>query len=162
MSGTDRAPVAIAAAPSRLYPARPILAASLAVFRDDRVLLAQRAVAPGAGRFALPGGVVEPGERLAEAALRECLEEVGVEARILGFNRHAEVIERDEAGAVRRHFVIASFVALWVAGEGAPGPEAAAVVWARRADLAALALTDGLVPVLDAAWDMVRAGGAAC
>ena len=160
---SEPAPAAVAAATSRLYAARPILAASLAVFRGDRVLLAQRAVPPAAGRFTLPGGVVEPGEHLAEAALRECLEEVGVEARILGFNRHAEVIERDEAGAVRRHFVIASFVGAWVAGEGVPGPEAAAVVWARLAELDALEVTDGLAPVLAAAWDIAqRMGGAPC
>ena len=137
---------------SRLYPARPLLAASLAVFRDGRVLLAQRVAAPLAGRFTLPGGLVEPGETLAEAALREMREEVGVEARMIGFNRHVEVIERDAAGLVRHHYVIASFVAHWVSGEGTVGPEAGAVVWANRAEVASLPTTNHLTPLLDAAW----------
>ena len=69
-----------------------------------------------AGRFSLPGGVVEIGETLTEAALRELYEEVGVEAEIVGFNRHIEPIVR-EGGRVRAHFVIASFVGRWTRGE---------------------------------------------
>ena len=145
----------------RLYPVRPLLAASLAVFRDGRVLLARRAVPPMAGRFTLPGGLVEPGETIAEAALREMREEVGVEARILGFNRHVEIVERDAAGAVMRHFVIASFVGTWVSGEGTVGPEATAVVWVAREELASLATTDHLAPLLDRAW-AIAAGATPC
>lgn len=141
----------------RLYPVRPLLAASLAVFRGDRVLLAQRAAPPLEGRFTLPGGLVEPGEALAEAALREMREEVRVDADILGFNQHVEVIERDEAGAVLRHYVIASFVGRWIAGEGTIGPEARAVVWARLDDIPQLPATEHLPPLLDAAWAIARA-----
>lgn len=139
-------------ADDRLYPARPILAASVAVLREGRVLLARRAKPPGAGRFSLPGGLVEPGETLAEAALRELAEETGVIARITGFNRHVEVVERDEAGAVRRHFVVASFVGAWLAGEGVVGPEASEILWAAHDEIAILPVTDGLAAVLDGAW----------
>ena len=138
----------------RLYPSRPILAVSVAVFRDDRVLLARRAMPPLVGRFSLPGGVVEPGERLADAALRELQEEVGVVARIVAFNRHVEVVERDAADAVRRHYVIASFVGDWLSGEGMVGAEADAVVWATLGEAAALPITDHLLPVLESAWTM--------
>ncbi len=139
-------------ADDRLYPARPILAASVAVLRDGRVLLARRAKPPGAGRFSLPGGLVEPGETLAEAALRELAEETGVVARIVAFNRHVEVVEHDDAGAVRRHFVVASFVGAWLSGEGTVGPEASEILWATREEAAALPATEGLAPVLDGAW----------
>ena len=139
----------------RLYPARPLLAASLAVFRGGRVLLARRIAPPLAGLFTLPGGLVEPGEGLEAAALREMREEVGVEADIVGFNRHVEVIERDETGRVRHHYVIASFVARWLAGDGTIGPEAAAIIWADREMVASLPTTDHLAALLDAAWSMV-------
>ena len=141
---------------SRLYTSRPLLAASLAVFRGDRVLLARRAKAPLIGRFSLPGGLVEPGELLAEAALRETREEVDVVADIIGFNQHVEVIERDAADVVRRHYVIASFVATWRAGEGAPSAEADAVIWARLDEIGALPTTEHLMPVLEAAWTIVQ------
>ncbi len=142
---------------SRLYPDRPLLAASLAVFRDDRVLLAQRFAAPLADRFTLPGGVVEPGETLEQAALREMFEEVGVTARIIGFNRHVELIEYDGDGAVKRHYVIASFVGEWIAGDGDIGPEAKAVVWVDRASVETLPTSDDLSSVLDGAWVIARA-----
>ncbi len=138
----------------------PVLAASIAVFRDDgRVLLAMRGQAPMKGVWSLPGGRVEPGETLAEAALRELREEVGVEAEMIGFNTHVEAIRRDAAGAVVRHFVIATFVGRWAAGEPTTGPEADAVMWADPFDLGDLAVTDGLPGVLrQAAVIAARAG----
>ena len=72
----------------RLFPARPILAVSAAVFREGRVLIVRRARAPLLGHFSLPGGVVEVGETMAAALARELMEEVSVEAEIIAFNRH--------------------------------------------------------------------------
>ncbi len=113
---------------ARLYPPRPILAVSVAVFRQGRVLVGRRARPPMAGRFSLPGGVVEVGESLVEAAARELREEVGVECAIVGFNRHVEPIIR-EGGRVRAHFVIASFVGRWTRGEARVSTEIDAVAW---------------------------------
>src|SRR5262245_46706600 len=110
----------------RSYPDRPLLAASAAVFRDGRVLLAARGPDPGRGVFTLPGGLVEPGETLAEAARREVLEEMGLTVEIVGFADHREVIERDADGRVARHFVICAFAARWRGGEPVPSEEAPA------------------------------------
>jgi 8-oxo-dGTP diphosphatase len=112
----------------RLYPARPILAASVAVFRRGRVLIARRARAPLVGLYSLPGGVVEIGETLREAALRELAEEVGVEAEIIGFLDHVEAIAREEE-RVRSHYVIAAFVARWRAGEARLSGEVDDLAW---------------------------------
>jgi 8-oxo-dGTP diphosphatase len=139
-------------APSpRDYPAAPILAVSLAVFRAGRVLLATRTRAPFAGAFSLPGGVVEAGETLTDAALRELREEVAVETRIIAFNRHVESIELDEARAIRRHFVIASFVGEWIAGEGTPGPEAGEIIWAKPSGVGLLHCTPHTADVVASA-----------
>ena len=136
---------------SRLYPPYPLLAASIAVFRHGKVLLASRTKPPFAGVFSLPGGLVEVGETMQEAALRELREEVAVEARIAGFNRHIETIDQDTSGRIRHHYVIASFVGIWVAGDGAPGPEAGAVVWADTEMLGRLTCTPNIVSVIEAA-----------
>src|SRR3712207_1239667 len=125
----------------RLYPARPFLAASIAVLRDGRVLVAARGRGPMAGRYSLPGGLVEPGETMAEAALRELREEVGVEAEIVGFLDHAEIVERDEGGRVKHHFVICAHAARWLAGEPQIGVEALDVRWVREDELARLPTT---------------------
>jgi 8-oxo-dGTP diphosphatase len=129
---------------ARARPMRPILAASVAVIRDRRVLLAMRTKKPAEGLFSLPGGRVELGETLEEAALRELSEEVAVTASIVGFNDHMEVIERSNDGAVAHHFVIASFVARWVSGNGEPGPEARRVLWATLDEISGLRTTRGL------------------
>jgi 8-oxo-dGTP diphosphatase len=112
----------------RLYPARPILAVSAAVFREGRVLIARRARAPLIGHFSLPGGVVELGETLAAAVARELNEEVGVEAQIIAFNRHVESIAH-EGDRVRTHFIIASFVARWTSGEARLSDEVDEIDW---------------------------------
>ncbi|WP_164159402.1 NUDIX domain-containing protein, partial [Stenotrophomonas maltophilia] len=74
------------------YPPRPILAVSTAVIRGDRILLAQRARPPGRGLYSLPGGLVEIGETLAEAAARELMEEVAVEAEPIGLCGARDII----------------------------------------------------------------------
>ena len=145
---------------ARLYPPRPILAASVAVFRHGKVLLASRTAPPAENLFSLPGGLVEVGEGLAEAALRELMEEVGVTARIVGFNQHVEIIERDEGGGVRRHFVVASFVGEWLAGEPRTGPEAGAVLWADPDDIGGLATTPKLAHILQGAKRLMAREGA--
>lgn len=144
---------------ARLYPSRPCLGVSIAVFRDGRVLLATRMAPPYAGAYSLPGGLVEAGESLEEAALRELREEVGVEARILGFNRHVELIERDKAGEIRQHYVIASFVGEWVAGEGTSGPEAGEIVWANLSGLDSLECTPHVRAVVESAGAISRQAG---
>ena len=115
----------------RLFPARPILAVSAAVFRDGRVLIVRRARAPLIGHFSLPGGVVEIGETLAEAVARELMEEVGVSAEIIGFNRHLDAIAH-EGGRVRTHFVIASFVARWTGAKRAQATKSIAPTGSTR------------------------------
>ncbi len=141
---------------SREYPVRPILAASAAVFRDGKVLLGSRRNHPAAGMFSLPGGVVEIGESLQQAALRELMEETGVAAEIVAFNGHSEVIQRDDDGRVKRHFVIASFAARWVSGEGDPSDELGELIWADPASIGALQTTSGLPAIVARALAIVE------
>ena len=141
---------------SRLYPSRPFVAASVAVFRDGRVLLAARGKEPMQGVFTLPGGLVEPGETLAQAALRELREEVGVEARLIGPVAPVEVIETDDEGRVRRHIVIFAHAAQWVAGEPQTGPEAREIRWVTESEIGQLSTTPGLGEILARAFAMDR------
>ncbi|MFG1372632.1 NUDIX hydrolase [Xanthobacter oligotrophicus] len=127
---------------------RPTLAASAAVFRGPLVLLARRAANPGAGLWSLPGGRVEPGETLAEAAVREVMEEVGVSADIVGLAAARDIIIRDKEGELAAHFVVIAHAARWRAGEPQPGAEAAEVGWFRPNEVAALPTTEGLAEVV--------------
>lgn len=142
-------------ASDRLYPSRPFLAASIAVFREGRVLVASRTQPPLAALYSLPGGLVEPGETLAQAALRELREEVAVEAELVGFLRPVEIIERDADGSVRHHFVVLAHVARWLAGEGTVGLEAGDVRWIEEDEAASLPTTPGLPDTLRAAFALM-------
>jgi 8-oxo-dGTP diphosphatase len=142
---------------ARKCPGRPYLGVSLAVFRAGQVLLARRTRPPFAGAFSLPGGLVEAGETLEGAALRELREEVAVDARIVAFNQCVELIDRDGAGKIRHHYVIASFAGAWIAGEAKPGPEARQTVWAEPSRLAAFGCTPQIAAVVEAAEALLNA-----
>ena len=145
----------------RFYPSRPVLAASVAVLREGRILLAMRGTPPSEGLFSLPGGKVEIGETLGEAALRELREEVGVEAKLIGLIAPVEFIERDEKGHIRHHVVIAAHAARWVSGEPQTGPEAKEIRWITERDIADLPMTAGLTGILEQAFRLARQGQAA-
>jgi ADP-ribose pyrophosphatase YjhB (NUDIX family) len=127
------------------------LCASAAVFRDGRVLLGSRRNPPYNQVFSLPGGLVESGETLEDAAIREVEEETGVRGKIVCFNGWREIIHRDAENRVHRHYVIASFVARWVSGEAAPSEELGRVMWADDEQMRTLPLTDGLAELLQRA-----------
>ncbi len=83
----------------------PKVAVAAVVIKDGRVVLVKRKYPPSAGKWSLPGGHVELGERLEDAVLRELKEETGLTGRVVGFLRPVEYIEA-EGGEVKYHFVI--------------------------------------------------------
>jgi ADP-ribose pyrophosphatase YjhB (NUDIX family) len=121
------------------------------MFRDGKVLLGERARSPGGGLFSLPGGRVEAGETLEEAARREVREETGLAVEITGFVCHNEVIHRDEAGEVHRHFVIAVFAGKAGPGEPRLSEETLSFRWADPSTLDGLPVTDRLGGIVEAA-----------
>ncbi len=139
----------------RTYPARPYVAVSAAVFRDRRVLIVRRAHPPAAGLYTLPGGVVELGETLTEAAVREVREETGLEIEPLTLVGYRQVITRDGDGRVERHFVILPFAARWLAGEITLNEELSEASWLKPSELSDLATTEGLVEIVATAWEKV-------
>ena len=101
----------------------PVPCAGVVCLRGDEVLLIRRGQPPREGEWSIPGGRVELGEGVAEAALRELAEETGVEAEILGL---IDVI--DHSSEVRQAVLI-DYAARWVAGEPRAGDDAAAAAF---------------------------------
>lgn len=145
-------------AEGRHYPDRPFLAVSAAIVRDGRILIVRRARPPSLGIYTLPGGVVEAGETLHEAAAREVLEETGLAIEPLALIGHREVIVRDDDGRVRRHFVILSYAARWISGEPVLNEELTEALWLEPQALAGLDTTDGLAEIVAAAFAHVGRG----
>jgi 8-oxo-dGTP diphosphatase len=139
----------------RTYPTRPFLAVSAAIFRDGKVLVVRRARKPALNLYTMPGGVVEAGETLAEAAAREVREETALEIEVLTLAGHREAVMRDAQGRVERHFVIMCFAARWISGEPVLNGELDEARWLAPSEIAGLRTTDGLAEIVASAAEIV-------
>ena len=120
--------------------------------------MARRAKGASTGLYTLPGGVVEAGETLHHAVIREIAEETAIIIEPVALAGQREFITRDEAGKVSRHFVILCFAARWLAGEGTPQiEELSELRWLLPAELTALKTTEGLAEIVDAAFALIEA-----
>jgi 8-oxo-dGTP diphosphatase len=131
---------------------RPQLAVSASIFRDGKILLVQRAHAPGKGLYSLPGGRVEFGETLHTALTREVDEETGLRIEIVGLARWREALPATSNGG---HYVILSFAARWIANEPVLNDEHDDFKWLAPDALGDLRLTDGLPEVIEAARRLI-------
>lgn len=129
---------------------------------DGRVLLIQRGNPPSAGYWTVPGGRVEPGETLAEACRRELREETGLEVAVGPLVEALDRVHRDAGGALQYHFVILDYLVEITGGALAPASDVRDARWCAPADLDALPLTDGLLPVIERARALARAAVTGC
>lgn len=141
----------------RHYPDRPILAVSAAIIRDGQVLVVQRANGPALGLWTMPGGVVESGETLNEALVREVLEETALKVEPVALAGHREVLVRDADKRVARHFVVLCFASRWISGEPTLNEELADWRWIRPAALAEFKTSEGLADIVAAAFERMAA-----
>ena len=103
----------------------PVPAVGVVCWRDDEVLLIRRGRAPHLGEWSIPGGKVNRGEALHDAALRELFEETHVQAMIGGLLAVYEIIEPDF------HYVLIDYSAEWLSGEPVAGDDADAARFMR-------------------------------
>ncbi|WGF88199.1 NUDIX hydrolase [Marinivivus vitaminiproducens] len=114
---------------------RPVVAALAVVVRDGSLLLVQRAHPPDAGLWGFPGGRIEPGETILAAAERELLEETGIRADATEVITALDAFDRDEANALRHHFVLIAVRCRWHAGEPAAADDALDARWVQARDI---------------------------
>ena len=108
------------------------------VFKNNCVLLVRRGQAPSEGLWAIPGGSVEIGETLQEAAEREILEETGIRIRAGKPIYTFDVIDRDAEGKIRFHYVIVDLAADYVSGQPAAGDDADDARWVSAHEISEL------------------------
>lgn len=139
-----------------MYPEAPIVGVGAVIVKDDRVLLIRRANEPSRGRWSIPGGTVELGETLAQAAAREVLEECQVEVDVGQVLSTFDLVQRDPQGGIRYHYVLLDLAARHVRGEPVAGTDALEVRWVAEDELASLDVVPRLLPVLRKALHALR------
>lgn len=122
-------------------PEHPVVAALAVVIEADAALLVCRGNPPDAGYWGFPGGKVELGETVQQAAARELREETGVRARALEAFTAVDALDRDDTGALRHHHVLVAVRCRYLGGRPRAASDARAARWVPLAELDGAALT---------------------
>jgi len=125
---------------SREYPDKPFIGVGAVIVQNHRALLIRRGQPPLLGEWSLPGGVLECGETLREATIREVCEETGIGVEVSEMLGVYERIIRSDDGRVRYHYVLIDYLCHPVAGELKAGSDAVDAGWFTREELPELKL----------------------
>ena len=136
---------------SREYPDYPRVGVGAVVLDGDRVLLVQRGGATLAGKWSIPGGLVELGETTAEAARREVAEECGLQIELVDVAGVLDRVVRDAEGRVRYHWVLVDYLAIARGGTLCAGDDAADARWVPISEVERYDTTDGLMDMIQRA-----------
>ena len=114
---------------NREYPESPIVGVGALIVEDGRVLLVKRGHPPLKGEWSVPGGAVEIGETLREAAAREACEETSLTVQVMDLLGVYDRVLRDPEGRTLYHYVLIDFLCQRVQGEALAAGDAEQVRW---------------------------------
>lgn len=129
---------------------RPVVGSGVAIVDGDEILLVRRENDPNKGMWAVPGGKVEYGETLAEAATREVREETGLLVEL------DEIIWVGESISADHHIVLIDFLGRAVGGELAASDDAAETIWVGIEDAYEMDLTPTMYDLLDVLLELME------
>jgi len=132
----------------REYPNHPRVAVGVVAVRNSRILLVRRGQEPSKGLWSVPGGLIELGETIEEAAQREVREEAGILVRIDRLLDVADNIVRDDQGKTRFHYVLVDYVAHPITTSLKASSDASEARWVRFEDLENYPLTRGALKLI--------------
>ena len=124
----------------REFPEAPLVGIGAIIIEENRVLLVKRAHPPLQAQWSIPGGVLEVGEMVCEAAVREAREETGLIVEPGDLLGVYDRVLRDAEKRVQYHYVLIDFLCRRVGGELRAASDAAEVRWFTREELPALNL----------------------
>jgi 8-oxo-dGTP diphosphatase len=143
----------------RHYPDQPLVGVGAVVFKGGEVLLVRRGQEPARDSWSLPGGLVELGESLAAAIVRELAEETGLTVALRGIAAVAERIFPDGGGRIAYHYVLVDYLCDYLGGELSPGSDITAARFVDLSELAGFDLPPFTADVIRRAWEQKRQGG---
>jgi len=110
---------------------RPVVAVDVLIRKDDGYVFIKRKNEPYRGRWAIPGGLVEYGETVEQAAKREAKEETGLDVKLIQLIGVYSDPTRDPRG----HCISIAYLAEAVSGELKAATDAKkAKIFKRRPD----------------------------
>ena len=132
----------------RTYPELPVCAVGALIFRARQILLVKRGTPPAYGKWSIPGGVVQLGESLEEAVVREVHEETCLNVRPIKIGKVVERVIRDATSRIEYHYVILDYVCEVLGGVLQAGSDAQAARFVEMDVLDQLELTEGTSDVI--------------
>lgn len=110
---------------TRHYPVRPHIGVGVMLIRDNHLLLVKRKYNPDAGYWSIPGGHLDLGEKVEEAAVREAEEETGFKTKVIGLAGIINKIMYDKQGKIEYHYVLINYFVEQIEGPPYQAPVAA-------------------------------------
>jgi 8-oxo-dGTP diphosphatase len=132
----------------REFPELPLVGVGAIIIEDSHVLLVKRAHPPLQAQWSIPGGVLEVGELIREAAIREAREETGLIVEPGDLLGVYDRVLRNAEKRVQYHYVLIDFLCRKVGGELAASSDAAEVRWFTRDELPPLNLAEDTQDVI--------------
>ncbi len=132
----------------REYPSAPLASVGAVVVKDDKILLVLRGQEPSRCKWSIPGGVVELGETIHEAARREVLEECGLEVQVGDVVDVVDAIVYDGKGEIRYHYILIDLLTTYVGGELKVSSDIEDARWVSQEELRRLDLTKAALSVI--------------
>jgi len=132
----------------REFPDAPLIGVGAIILEGDRVVLVKRAHAPLEGKWSIPGGVLEVGELVREAAIREAREETGLIVETGDLLGVYDRVLRSPDGRVQYHYVLVDFLCRSVGGQLKAAGDAAEARWFTRQELPPLKLAEDTQEVI--------------
>ena len=142
----------------REHPDRPIVGVGGVVIHRQRALLIRRGCEPLKGEWSIPGGVVELGETLRQAAVREAKEETGLEVEAGEVLEVVDRIMRDPEHKVQYHYVLVDFLCRRISGEARSGADASELRWITPEELRSFPVSDSAAAVIRKAFVRAHQG----
>ena len=138
----------------REFPEVPLVGVGAIIIEDSRVLLVKRAHPPLQAQWSIPGGVLEVGELIREAAIREAREETGLIVELGELLGVYDRVLRNLEQRVQYHYVLIDFLCRRTGGELQAADDADEVRWFTREQLPPVNLAEDT-------QDVIRKGFAA-
>jgi 8-oxo-dGTP diphosphatase len=113
----------------RLYPDQPVVGIGAVIIQNGKIALIKRGNEPSKGKWTIPGGLVELGENLEAAVIRETKEETLLDIENPQLINVVDNVDLDEQGKVKYHYVIIDYLVHVKAGEIQAASDAAELRW---------------------------------